>query len=162
MTTWNVHLKQRPLLIKVKRVLQKEPEFMVILDNQERKHKLSEIDFPSFEWEKIGPGAMITLIITESVINHRFQPPKVEKSIRKIVDETRQKVAGCFFIWVCPYCGTKGYVDYEDGDDTQRIMERIVMSHKEAMKAGCKCAIRIFDHRGYEQENSSLFLSSKA
>lgn len=161
MIVWNVHLGQRLLSIKVRKVLQKELDFMVIIDSRKRQHKLSEVDFPSSEWAKIGVGSTINLTISESVTRWRVKPPRVEKSIKELIVEIKKKASGYFFIWICQYCGTNGYVEYEEGDDFQRIAERIVLAHRKEAKAGCKKDIRIFDHRGIEQKDSALFLSSR-
>ncbi len=165
MTVFNVKLNRRQEIIKVEAV-QKFPGFMVVIDEKDgkkRRHELSEVDFPSYEWEKIMPGALIPLTISESVTRWRVQAPKIkfQEYARNLVAETRKKIAGLFFIWICQYCGTSGYVDYEDGDDPQGIVERIAAAHVKTCKLGCKYNIRIFDHRGIEQEDSALFLSAR-
>src|SRR3989344_5600009 len=106
MTVWNIGLRRRHRPIVVKKVLRKEPEFMVILDSRGKQHELSEIDFPSFDWEKIGAGATITLALSEVVKTWRVQSSKVEKNIRQLILEVQKKVSGLFFIWVCEQCGT--------------------------------------------------------
>jgi len=164
MTVWNIGLRRRHRPIVVKKVLRKEPEFMVILDSRGKQHELSEIDFPSFDWKKIGAGATITLALSEVVKTWRVQSSKVEKNIRQLILEVQKKVSGLFFIWVCEQCGTAGYVEYEDGDDPQGIAVRVLLAHKEKMsKSQPECwqkVIRIFDHRGMEQKDSKLLLSS--
>lgn len=161
MTVWNVYLHRRKFPIKVRKVL-KKPKFMVIVDTQGKgkQHELAEVDFTPSEWEKIKTGSTITLIIAESVIAWRIEPPKVEKNIRKFIFEAQKKASGLFFVWDCEHCGINGYVEYEDGDDFQIIAEHIVSAHKKEVKAGCEQGIRIFDHRGMEQKDSALFLSS--
>jgi len=161
MTTWNIYCERRKVTIKVSKILQKEAEFMIIVDTRDRQHKLSEIDFPSFEWKKIYPGSTIALTISEIVTRWRVNPPKIEKDIKKLIDNAKKKASGLFFIWVCRYCGAAGYVEYEDGDDFQVIADRVVLNHEKAAKVECKKDIHIFDHRGIEQKDSALLISSQ-
>ncbi|MFH1575581.1 MAG: hypothetical protein ABIB55_01385 [Candidatus Nealsonbacteria bacterium] len=160
MTIWNARLIERKLSVKVRRVLRKEPGFMVVVDSRKRHHKLSEIDFPSFKWKEIGVGSTITLTISEAVTRWKVEPLRVKKSVKEFIVETQKKVSGPFFVWICQYCGIKGFVEYEEGDDPWGIAERIILSHEKKAKAGCdKKNIRIFDHRGKLQEDSTRFLS---
>lgn len=160
MTVWNIRLGKRHLILKVKKILEKQPNFIVILDSFGNQHQLSEIDFPSFEWENIVPGSIITLTVSKSVTGWRIQPPKVEKSIKKLIYLAGKNTLGCSFVWICQSCGAEGYVEYADGDDSQRIAERILMAHAKENRPCCNQNIHIWDHRGVRQEDSERFLSS--
>lgn len=162
MTVWNVYLNRRELPVKVRKILSKKPGLMVIVDSRGKEHQLSEIDFPSFDWEKIQSGSTITLIIKESVMMWRVKPPSIRQSLRRIIAEASKKASAPYFIWVCEYCCVSGYVEYEETDDPQMVAERIRQSHQAKAKPGCEHdAVRIFDHRGMEQKDSALLLSSQ-
>ena len=45
MTVWNVRLGRRQTFVKVKKILKKELESMVIVDVRGKQHQLSEVGF---------------------------------------------------------------------------------------------------------------------
>ena len=161
MTTWDISLGRWALPIKVRQIFSQKPKFMVIVDTRGNQHKLSEEDFTPTDWANIKPGSTITLIIKASVMTWRIKPPKVEKSVSKFILEVQKKISGLFFVWVCEHCGTKGYIEYEDGDENQIIAEHILSAHQKEVKPGCVQDIFIYDHRGMRREECERFLSAR-
>jgi hypothetical protein len=161
MTFWNVHLGRRKIVINVKEVLQRGPGFMVILDDTGKQQRLSETDLPLSDRERIRAGSIITLLISESVTIWSVRAPRIEEYAKRLIVETKEKVSGPFFVWVCQSCGTSGYIEYEEEDDPLGIAERIILAHQKEAKPGCGNRILIFDHRGMENKESELFLSSR-
>lgn len=160
MNVWNVPLRRRCLIVRVEEVRQRTLERMVIIDETGKQHELFQREFTYSEWENIGAGSIIILTLSESVTGWRAQVPKV-KSVQELVVEAGKKASGNFFIWSCEHCGTTGYVEYEEGDDPQRIAERVILAHSKEVLPDCKKDIRVFDHRGIEQKDSALFVSSR-
>jgi len=159
----NVKFNRRQEIIKVKTV-QMFPGFMVVIDEKDgkrRRHELSEIDFPSYEWEKIKPGATIALTIQDSVTKLRVKPPTLKEYVSNLLAEAKERASGLFFIWICHHCGVNNFVEYEDGDDLQMIAERIISAVQKEAKPGCEHSILIYDHRGERQRDSESFLSSR-
>ncbi len=79
MTTWNVQLTRRKVIIIVKQILQKWPKHaagfpaiaMEILDQEGRKHTFTAEDSPTLQWDKIQEGSKIELTLRESVVGSR-------------------------------------------------------------------------------------------
>ena len=92
MTVWNVRLGRRQTFVKVKKILKKELESMVIVDVRGKQHQLSEVGFFSLEREKIGAGTTIALTVSESVTGWRVQLPEVEKSVKELIVEVQKKI----------------------------------------------------------------------
>lgn len=160
MDIWNVRLNRRKLPIKVRKILDERSRFVIVLDTLGKQHEISLVDCSPAERAKIKAGSTITLVIAESVLTRIIQPPKIPKSVRKLIFEAQKQASGLFFLWLCEYCSTSGHVEYEDGDESQGIVGRIMAAHQQEAKPGCERLIRIFDHRGMEQKDSELYLSA--
>ncbi len=79
MPSWNVKLGTRKQVIKVNKIINKKPEFVIVQLSNGKQQKLSDSNFP--EWRQVEEGNKIELIIHESVVGARFLP---EVSFREI------------------------------------------------------------------------------
>ena len=43
-----------------------------VIDGERKMHILSALDFPSYEWEKIKPGARLHLVTKEEVVSMKI------------------------------------------------------------------------------------------
>lgn len=73
MSEYNVNLRQRTIEIKVKRILAYDengpadfPQ-VTILDENDKQHIVTAVDFPSFEWEKLKEGSILLVRVKEQL-----------------------------------------------------------------------------------------------
>lgn len=77
MSEWNVKKKTRMVIVIVREVISREDEgpagfpMMEILDKESRRHRITAVNMPSYEFERIEPGAQILLTLQESIIRTR-------------------------------------------------------------------------------------------
>lgn len=77
MSTYDIEKKSRTEIIEVRKILQEWEEHaadfpaMEILDQKERKHLFTAVDFLQFEYERIKVGSKIELRLEESIVNAR-------------------------------------------------------------------------------------------
>ena len=163
MSTFNIKLLRRRKSIVVDRIFTRRPKFIVICDQNKIQHELSEIDFPSYEWESIGVGSKIELTIAESIVGMKAIHTRFQEKVKRFLDNPQKKFKGLFFTWICYNCQTMDCVEFEDGDDPQVIIEHICESHKNKNGAKPDCnrsRIRLFDRNGNERKDlaQALFL----
>lgn len=163
MPSWNVKLGIRESVVRIEEILNRKPDFIVVRLSNGKQQKLCDANFP--EWREIEEGRKIELTIQEAVTRAKALPVEFEKRVQEFLNDLQKRISGLFFMWVCEYCKTMGYVTYEEGDNIQGIAERIVAGHKEKAKPDCNKAkiqitrIRIYDHRGLPQKDSALIIS---
>lgn len=160
MPSWNVPLQSREQVLRVKKIINKKPDFVVVqLSTTGRQQKLCDANFP--EWKQVKEGNRIKLIIGESVVGAIYLPEPFQKRVQEFLSDLQREVSGLFFVWFCEDCGTMGYVTYEDGDESQGIARRINAAHRKEMKEGCdKTKLKTYDHRGIPHPDSALLLSA--
>ena len=166
----NVLRPPRRGMIKIKEILSRSSDFMEILGTdgisliKKRKINYNDLACNREDWNKIEAGDSIEFDIVESVINPRIIPGQrrqFQQEVQKYFNDLRQKLTGCYFMWVCRHCKTKGYVPYEEGDEQVTIQKRIIQDHEEKSKHACEGKeINIWDHRGEKREMESKILSS--
>ena len=112
---------------------------------------------------RIKGGSEIELTLQESIVGVKLLPPRFKKKIREFLTDLKKRVAEPFFMWVCEYCETMGYVGYEEGDDNQVILGHIYEAHRGKAKRGCdgKSHFRIFNHKGEELKEFTRIMSFK-
>lgn len=77
MSKLNVPLLGRKLAIKIAKIVETREEDaagfpgMTIVDNKGRTHLLTAVDFASYEWDKIKPGAILFVIMREAITSLR-------------------------------------------------------------------------------------------
>lgn len=158
MPSWNVKLGTRKQVVKVNKIINKKSDFVVVQLSNGKQQKLSDSNFP--EWRQVKEGRKIELIIQESVVGARIRPEEFQERVQELLNDLQKRVAGLFFMWVCEHCKIMGYVTYDDGEESRGIAERIAAAHKKEVKPGCdKTKLKIYDHRGIPQRDSTLIMS---
>jgi len=156
MSTWNVKLNRRKVVITVKKVLQSWPDYsaglpgMEILDTKGRRHALSSIDFPSYEWEKIGEGAKIEVTLAESLVNPRVISTRFISELEKELKREVVPVSG--YIWYCEVCEKRGSVDCEDVDEPRLIIRKIYEAHRQVSSKCDPANVQVLDKYMRKQE----------
>ena len=161
MPSWNVKLGTRKQVVKVNKIINKKSDFVVVQFLNGKQQKLSDSNFP--EWRQTKEGRKIELIIQESVVGARFLPEEFQERVQELFHELKRKLGALFYVWVCEYCKTMGYVEYEDGDDPQLIIKRIYAGHQKKIEQDCneKANLRIFDHNWKELKEFTQIMSFK-
>ena len=158
MPSWNVKLGARTQTVRIIEILNQTSDFMVVQLSNSKQQKLCDSNFPG--WRRAGVGRKIELTIMESVMGVRLLTESFQEKVNDYISELLEKINGLFFMWFCEYCQTMGYVTYEDGDDPMVIRRKIKIAHKTEIKPGCdKTKLKIYDHRGMLQEESTLAVS---
>jgi hypothetical protein len=79
MSEYNLELKQRQVKIRVIKIIKTYEKSaaglpaMEIVDQMSRKHFLTAVDFPSYEWEKIKEGSTLEIQLQERVASAKLQ-----------------------------------------------------------------------------------------
>lgn len=160
MNIFNLKLQRKKTVIKVAAILERKSGFMVIRDQWGKEHRLSEIDFPSFEWERIRPGAEIEIIVQEMIVAAKVR--KTETKLPKILGNQTVPIPG--YVSSCEVCGKIKTFGYEEGDNPWTVLEEIYKTHK---LGSPKCdgitigRFHIIDHNGIENEGAVRMIKDK-
>ncbi len=158
MPSWNVALKSREDIVRVKKILNRKPDFMVVQLSNGKQQKLCNANFP--EWKQVEGGDRIRLVIHESVVGAIHVPEPFSKRVQEFLYDLKEGPNELFFMWSCEECRTMGRVVYEDGEEFQGVARRINIDHRKKIKPGCnKTKLKIYDHRGMPRQDSAFSLS---
>ena len=155
MPSWNVKLGTRKQVVRIDKIINKKPDFVIVGLSNGKQQKLCDANFPG--WRKAGPNRRIELTIRESVVGARLLVESFHEKVNNFIAETLDNTNGLFFMWTCEQCQSMGCVTYEDGDDSQVIRRKIEATHKTEIKPNCdKSTFKVYDHRGMQQRESAL------
>ena len=158
MPSWNIKLEKRTQTVRIIEVIRETPDFKLVKLSNGKQQKLCDANF--YGWRKVGPNRKIALTIRESVVGARLLVESFQDKVGDFITETLENTNGLFFMWLCEQCQSMGCVTYEDGDDPRTIRRKIEAAHKTKIKPGCeKTKLKIYDHRGMLQTESTLAIS---
>lgn len=168
MSSWNVKLNRRKVVITVKKILQRWPEHaadfpgMEIVDTKGRRHALAYLDFicTREEWDQIREGSKIEITLVESVTNPRVILSKSKKLAKSRVIHEDILPEGDYK-WRCLVCGKKGGYDCNGVEDPEVIADAIYRAHHEASSDCDATNVEVFNKDMKLEEELMRFVHLK-
>jgi hypothetical protein len=153
MSIWNLKLKERRVVLKIKKIIRRNFPNIEILDQKETRHLIfyPDLNCSREQWDQISEGTEIMLTLRERVVGSIILPAKPRFRKTKVIIPQAP-----YYRWTCLICNKTGIISYEDWEEPLRIGEHIIKAHRKASKKCDSESLQIIDHNG--QDKSKEFM----